>query len=462
MPAMPRIVIDPGHGGTQALGGSSPLGCRGPSGTLEKDVNLRLAERVASYLGGDVALTRSTDVAMSLADRAEVAKRAGASIFLSLHANSGPVGARGSETFVHSDANGASAALGEVLQRRLAGLGGPNRGLKTARFGVLRPDRLATNTAACLLEVDFLSDPAGERRLTSAQEVDTLGRAIADGVREHLTAPRATYGTPLALFERYRTFGRAAMSEAAEAIAPRYNPSSAAEAFSIWADWIARSVRFSIGVEETAIFPHSAICKLRTRLSDGRRTGATGFFIAPNRILTAGHVVRSPGGVQAVSMEISPGMTNDQSTYGTFTVSNAASFVPHPSYNPGAANSSDFDLAVVVLDGSRAPNGEYFQMDELRQSPGGGIIVCGYAGEEVDSTRQHLDVDTVRNLMPETLTYALQTRHGTSGSPAFYADNSGATVVGVHSAPTNVAVDRGYENMSCRLTDAKIRWIRSV
>jgi N-acetylmuramoyl-L-alanine amidase len=49
---MATIVIDPGHGGTTAVGGSSPNNARGPGGTPEKtftlDVGRRLAARCAS------------------------------------------------------------------------------------------------------------------------------------------------------------------------------------------------------------------------------------------------------------------------------------------------------------------------------------------------------------------------------------------------------------------------------
>jgi hypothetical protein len=48
---MVSIVIDPGHGGQAVSGNSTPLGCRGPDGTLEKDMTLRLAQRVAHHLG---------------------------------------------------------------------------------------------------------------------------------------------------------------------------------------------------------------------------------------------------------------------------------------------------------------------------------------------------------------------------------------------------------------------------
>src|SRR5262249_36420445 len=52
-------VIDAGHGGQHPLGKSTPLGVRGPSGTLEKDVTLELAHMVAAHLRGRAILTRN-------------------------------------------------------------------------------------------------------------------------------------------------------------------------------------------------------------------------------------------------------------------------------------------------------------------------------------------------------------------------------------------------------------------
>ena len=462
MPSSPRIVLDPGHGGTQSLGGSSPLGCRGPSGTLEKDVTLALAQRVATHLGGDVSLTRTGDSSLSLVERTKVAQSAPASgVFLSIHANSGPVGTRGAETFVHTGADGRSAALGERLQRNMVRLGGPDRGLKAADFGVLRPDRLAAGTAACLVEVDFLSDPGGERRLTDSRELDALGRALADGVREYLASTAATYGTPLALFERYRAFGRAATAEAQRTVMPRYDARSTSDATALWREWLARNERFSVGVDDTTFFPHSSICKLRVTLSNGRTLAGTGFFIAPNRLLTAAHMVVKPGGVSATSIEVLPGMTNDRSTFGSFTVAGAGQFRPHPSY---VHDRPEHDLAVVVLrDDQRPPHGQVFPLAELRESPEGGIIVCGYAAEEVSSSRQHLDVDTLRGLQPESFTYALQTRRGTSGSPVFCSVGGDIQVVGVHSGSLpSTHPDHDHENTGCRLTEEKLRWLRSI
>jgi hypothetical protein len=194
------VVIDPGHGGCNAAGASTPGGVRGPAGTLEKQVTLDLARRVATHLGAAAVLTRVADNNLTLAERGEVARRHGARVFVSLHANGGAPGQRGAEAYVHDRAGPPSRVLAETLQGELATYGNPTRGVARGEMAVLDPERLSSGTAACLLEVDFLSDPHGERRLRDARALDGLGRAIASGIQRFLggQAAQTTSGAPRA------------------------------------------------------------------------------------------------------------------------------------------------------------------------------------------------------------------------------------------------------------------------
>jgi N-acetylmuramoyl-L-alanine amidase len=101
---MATIVLDPGHGGTKPIGGSDPNHARGPSGLLEKTITIDIAKRVKTRLvggGHTVVLTRSTDVNLSLADRAGVAKKRKAPVFVSIHFNGFDHTTQGTETFCH-------------------------------------------------------------------------------------------------------------------------------------------------------------------------------------------------------------------------------------------------------------------------------------------------------------------------------------------------------------------------
>jgi phospholipase C len=185
------VVIDPGHGGTQSVGGSSPNNATGPAGLLEKAVTLDVARRAAAALtalGHQVRLTRSEDVNLGLAARAAVAKAAGAPVFVSIHFNGDEDDrTQGTETWVHTLASQASHDLAQWMQRHVVvATGYRDRQVKRARFGVLDPRWHDSSTAACLLEVSFLTDPTEEQRLGQATYLDALGRAIAAGVTTYL------------------------------------------------------------------------------------------------------------------------------------------------------------------------------------------------------------------------------------------------------------------------------------
>jgi N-acetylmuramoyl-L-alanine amidase len=201
MGARMDIVVDPGHGGERNQGKSSSSGGYGPNGTLEKDVTLRLAQLVSGQLGPDVTLTRTGDNNLSLAARSDVARRSGARVFLSLHTSEGAA-TRGAEAWIHNRASRGSAALAQSLARSLQRLGGPDRGVRRGELAVLTPERLDGGTAACLLEVDLLSDGRTER-FGGPDELERTARAIADGVTEYLRGvPR--FGSPAFAFQHAR------------------------------------------------------------------------------------------------------------------------------------------------------------------------------------------------------------------------------------------------------------------
>ena len=88
-PADPRplVVLDPGHGGIDT-------GTHAPSGQLEKDIVLdfakRLRERIEKAGKFRVLMTRSDDTFIPLGDRVDVARKASAALFVSIHADSLP------------------------------------------------------------------------------------------------------------------------------------------------------------------------------------------------------------------------------------------------------------------------------------------------------------------------------------------------------------------------------------
>jgi N-acetylmuramoyl-L-alanine amidase len=83
----PLVALDPGHGGIDN-------GTKGPAGELEKDIVLdfahRLRDRIEKTGKYRVLMTRSDDTFIPLPDRVRIARNAGASLFVSIHADSLP------------------------------------------------------------------------------------------------------------------------------------------------------------------------------------------------------------------------------------------------------------------------------------------------------------------------------------------------------------------------------------
>ena len=108
------IALDPWHGGVDP-------GARGIRGTLEKVVVLKLAKELKRQLLRTgkyrVVMTRSRDVFVRLRERIAIAHRAGAHLFVSLHADSiGNRHLRGGSVYTLSEQ--ASDKEAEALARR--------------------------------------------------------------------------------------------------------------------------------------------------------------------------------------------------------------------------------------------------------------------------------------------------------------------------------------------------------
>lgn len=153
------IVIDPGHGGKDS-------GAVGVNGILEKDVVLKIAKQVVKLNETvfnnqfEIYLTRYRDTLISLGDRAKLAKKLKANIFISLHCNhSDNPNARGVEVFVSKKRgkySRESVLLAYDLQKGLMeNIGFESRGVKFANFQVLRDNY--DSCVAILLELGFLS-----------------------------------------------------------------------------------------------------------------------------------------------------------------------------------------------------------------------------------------------------------------------------------------------------------------
>ena len=130
-PGRPIVVLDPGHGGRDP-------GAKGVSGsTSEKDLTLKFARELRDELASRgrvrVAMTRDDDRYLTLDQRAEIARRLGASAYLSLHIDSAPNPlARGATVYSLSDVASDSEAA------RLADKENKDEGLSSVADGSVR------------------------------------------------------------------------------------------------------------------------------------------------------------------------------------------------------------------------------------------------------------------------------------------------------------------------------------
>lgn len=203
------VVLDPGHGGTMEIGGSSANNATSPSGVLEKNVTLRMAFlireelQLAAKKAGHtikVVLTRETDKNLGLADRAAVAKANQANVFLSIHCNASVAHtARGVETLVRPQTAGNTnhaddKKFAQLIQTAVFNAikkHDPNtrdRLVKDQVLGVLKDENLGPNVRACLLELEFIDVKAVDELLNIGMKSPEVRRDIAKAIATAIIA----------------------------------------------------------------------------------------------------------------------------------------------------------------------------------------------------------------------------------------------------------------------------------
>lgn len=219
-----RVTLDAGHG-DHDFGAVY-------SGRVEKNINLAIALKVGKLLEQypkiDVIYTRKTDVFIDLIERANIANRANAHIFVSIHCNANKnTAADGTETYVMGmsklasnleaakkensvitlekdykqkyegfDPNSPETMIGMTIMQEeylensislaskvedgFAGLGKKIRhgGVKQAPFMVLHKAYMPR----ILIETGFISNPAEGEALNSEDGQNDIAKAIADAI----------------------------------------------------------------------------------------------------------------------------------------------------------------------------------------------------------------------------------------------------------------------------------------
>lgn len=171
------VVIDAGHG-------DHDPGAIGVTKKREKDFNLAMALKVEKLLAKEqnieVVLTRSNDTFLELKDRAKIANDLKADVFISIHANSGPSTASGTETYYYHESD---KALANALHKEIVkAMGLKDRGVRYGNFHVIRE----TKMPGALLEVGFLSNKTDESKLFDPATQDRVAEAIVRGIKGYL------------------------------------------------------------------------------------------------------------------------------------------------------------------------------------------------------------------------------------------------------------------------------------
>ncbi|MBE9050475.1 N-acetylmuramoyl-L-alanine amidase [Nostocales cyanobacterium LEGE 11386] len=172
------VVIDPGHGGKDS-------GAPGLGGLLEKDVVLPIGKKIASILeqnGVQAILTRNSDFFVELQGRVDIAERANATLFVSIHANSveGRPAVNGLETYYYESGYRLAEVVHNNILQNISTI--KDRKVRKARFYVLRKSSMPS----ILVETGYMSGREDNPRLGTPEYQNQMAEAIAYGILKYL------------------------------------------------------------------------------------------------------------------------------------------------------------------------------------------------------------------------------------------------------------------------------------
>jgi N-acetylmuramoyl-L-alanine amidase len=172
------VVIDPGHGGPDP-------GAVGIGGIKEKEIVLDISKRVEALLeqqGVQTVMARSQDVNVELEPRVALANRLNSTVFVSIHANAINLSRQdinGLETYYYSTGYNLARTIHQSV---LQATGIPDRGVRSARFYVIRNTRMPS----VLVEVGFVTGRDDAKRLRDLEYRQKMASAIARGILRYL------------------------------------------------------------------------------------------------------------------------------------------------------------------------------------------------------------------------------------------------------------------------------------
>lgn len=189
-----KIVVDAGHGDPDG-------GAVGVSGTLEKDINLAIAQKLQEILdgmGAEVIMTREGDSGiydesaatirkMKVSDmrkRLDIIKKSGADLFLSIHMNSFSDSSVNGLHIFYDKNHPAIEPLAKEIQENISSVTGASaHTVKTAdeKLFLMKQSPIPS----VLVECGFLSNPTEEQKLTDEEYQAKIAWAIAKSLENY-------------------------------------------------------------------------------------------------------------------------------------------------------------------------------------------------------------------------------------------------------------------------------------
>lgn len=175
---MVKIYVDAGHGG-------SDPGAQA-NGIKEKDITLKIAKKIQSYLGEykgvSVKMSRTNDSFPSLNDRTNEANSWGADLFLSIHINSG--GGAGYEDYIYTTLSDSSqtAKIRDAIHAAVLKQNGlSDRGKKKDNLHVLRESQMD----AILTENGFIDNASDAAKMKDQSWINKVARGHVNGIANY-------------------------------------------------------------------------------------------------------------------------------------------------------------------------------------------------------------------------------------------------------------------------------------
>lgn len=175
------IVIDAGHGGEEEPGCIF-------GNVYEKNIDLQIAKKLEEQLSQvytKVIMTRTEDVNVYLNERARIANRNNADIFVSIHQNAleNDTVTSGIETWYNPEKDSVSKILAQNIQDNvIKETNAEDLGIKESTGLIVTKN---TEMASCLVETGFLSSSVERQKLVSDLYQDKIVDGIANGIKSY-------------------------------------------------------------------------------------------------------------------------------------------------------------------------------------------------------------------------------------------------------------------------------------